>query len=420
MTVVLFLSFFILLSISVPIAISLGIASIISLSIFTEIPLLIIAQKAFNGVNSFSFMAIPFFLLAGNIMAESEISDRLVSLASLIVGRFTGGLAHVSTGASAFFGAISGSSPATTAAIGSVMIPQMEKKGYDKAYSGAVVAASGALGLIIPPSITMVVYGVMAGVSIGDLFISGIVPGILISLALMIVNYIIAKKQGIEKEKAVSAKEKSKIIKDSILPLLMPGIILGGIYSGVFTATESAAVACLYGIILGFFVYKKINLKVFSKIARNTAESAALVMFLMATAKAFGYILTYEQIPQQFTAMLLGITNNVTLILFMLLGMLLIIGTFLDNIAALVLIVPTLMNLVKTLGIDPIYFGVFMVISLAIGQFTPPVGLNLFIASDVAKIKFEEISKYVLPYILAYVIMVSLFIFFPFIITVFV
>lgn len=419
MVTILFIAFVILLLIGVPIAVSLGIASVLAIFFGSHMPLLLLPQKIFNGVNSFPFMAIPLFLLAGNIMAEAKISDRLVGLASLMVGRYPGGLAHVSTGASAFFGAISGSAPATTAAIGSIMIPSMKKRGYSGTFSAAVVAASGALGLIIPPSLTMVVYGVLSGASIGAMFLCGIVPGILISAVLIFTNYVIAKKNGYGAEPAVPRDQIAGIVRESILALMMPFIILGGIYAGVFTATESAAVACLYGLLIGFFVYRTLTLKTLMKILMNTAENAALIMFLMGTANLFGFIITAEQLPQTLAKMMIGMSSSQTVIMFVILAVLLILGTFLDNVAALVLFVPTMMGVVKALHIDPIFFGVFTIIALAVGQFTPPVGLNLFIASNIAEEKFEGVVTQVLPYLLVYIILLVLFILCPWMLTLF-
>lgn len=417
---ILFFGFFILLFLGVPIAISLGLSSVFTLVVGSSVPLLILPQKMFNGIDAFTFMAIPGFLLAGNIMAKTKISDKLVSLASLLVGRFPGGLAHISVGASAFFGAISGSSPATTAAIGSIMIPEMEKRGYDKSYSAAVVAASGALGLIIPPSLTMVIFGVMAGVSIGKLFLCGVFPGILISIGLMGLNYIIAIKAGSDKrERIISGKKAFLIFRDSLLAIIMPVIILGGIYGGIFTPTESAAIACLYGFVIGIFVYRNLNLETIINVLKSTAESTALIMFLMATANLFGYIITAEQLPQKFAALVFEISDNRVVIMFMMLGLFLVVGTFLDNIAALVLLVPTLTGIINQAGIDPIYFGVFTIIALAVGQVTPPVGLNLFIASNIANVKFELVAKKAIPYVLVYVLMLILFIFVPEILTLF-
>jgi C4-dicarboxylate transporter DctM subunit len=406
MVIILFASFFALLLLGVPIVISLGIASLASLYIGSDIPFLILPQKIFNGMNNFAFMAIPLFLLAGNIMAEAKISDKLVGLAAVLVGRFPGGLAHMATGASAFFGA-------TTAAIGSVLIPPMVKRGYSPSYSAAVVASSGALGLIIPPSLTMVIFGVMAGTSIGKMFLCGVVPGILIAVALMLVNYGIARRRNFACEPPISMREAWIVVKDSLIALVMPLIILGGIYSGAFTATESAAVACLYGLVVGFTVYRNLTVRSLVTILKTTAENAAVVMFLMGTANLFGFIITAEQVPQNFADFVLGITDNQHVVMLLVLAMLLVVGTFLDNVAALVLLVPTMMGIVNALNIDPIYFGVFTIIALAVGQFTPPVGLNLFIAANIAKQPVEPVAAQALPYIAVYIFMLLIFILFP-------
>ncbi|RJE78759.1 TRAP transporter large permease [Paracoccus sp. JM45] len=420
MTEILFVALFSLLLLGVPVAFSLGIASVVALYFASPIPLIIVPQKLFNGLNSFPFLAIPLFLLAGNIMAAAQISERLVKLAGLALGRYPGGLAQMSTGASAFFGAISGSAPATTSAIGSILIPSMVNRGYAPAFAGAVVASSGALGLIIPPSLTMVIYGTIADVSIGDLFIAGILPGICIALALGVVNYLLAIRHGLAGEPGNPDVKTSKVIAESSLALIMPAIILGGIYGGIFTPTESAAVACFYGLIVGMFVYRSITIKSLGPIFISTAISSAIVMYLMGTANAFSYIITAEQVPQAVAASILDFSSNPTLIMVMILALLLIAGTFLDNVAALVLLVPTLGALITAVGIDPIYFGVFTVIALAVGNFTPPVGLNLFIAARLSRSRMEDISKSALPYIGAYLVVLMLLILFPKVITLFV
>ena len=419
MVAVLFLAFFVMLIIGVPIVAALGVASIIAVVTGSSWPLLLLPQKLFNGINSFPFMAIPLFLLAGNIMAEAKISDKLVALANLMVGRYPGGLAQVSTGASAFFGAISGSAPATTAAIGSILIPSMKERGYRGDFSAAVVAASGALGLIIPPSLTMVVYGVLSGASIGALFLCGIVPGLLISLALCSINYWNARKMGLKAEAPVARELRTQIVKDSTLALFMPVIIMGGIYCCVFTATESAAVACLYGLVIGFFVYRTLTLKSLFTILKSTAENAALIMFLMGTANFFGFIITAERLPQTLAEMIIAYTDNKVLVMFIVLAMLLVLGTFLDNVTALILFVPTMMGVVNALQIDIIFFGMFTVIALAVGQFTPPVGLNLFIAANISQVKFEGVAIQIVPYLAAYAVMLVLFILCPWLLTVF-
>ncbi len=420
MVEILFPTLFLLLLLGVPVAFALGLASVAALYFGSGIPLVILPQKLFNGLNSFPFLAIPLFLLAGNIMAAAQISERLVKLAGLLLGRFPGGLAQMSTGASAFFGAISGSAPATTSAIGSILIPSMIKRGYPSSYAGAVVASSGALGLIIPPSLTMVVYGTIADVSIGSLFIAGILPGLAIALALGLVNYTMARKHKLAAEPVEDKEAKAKIISESVLALVMPVIILGGIYGGVFTPTESAAVACLYGLIVGLFVYRAMSLKSLVPIFVNTAVSSAVVMYLMGTANAFSFIITAEQLPQAVAGGILAFSDNPILIMMLIMLLLLVAGTFLDNVAALVLLVPTLGTLIGSVGIDPVYFGVFTVVALAVGNFTPPVGLNLFIAAGLSGSPIEKISKSALPYIAAYIAVLILLILFPAIVVLFV
>ena len=417
MLTILGLSLLLFLLIRVPVAIALGASSMLAVGLGSHVPLLVIAQKVFQGMNNFSFLAIPLFLLAGSLMSEAKISERLVALANLMLGKYPGGLANVATTSSAFFGSISGSAPATTAAVGSVMIPSMIKRGYRPQDAAATVAASGALGLIIPPSLTMVIYGVISGVSIGQLFINGILPGIMLTFALMSLNYFLAKRkqrknnspQEVELDKS-NAKE---IVRSSLLALLMPVIIVVGIYSGMFTATESAAVACLYGLILGVFVYRTLSWSGLINAFRSTVTNTAVIMFLMACANALAYVITAERVPQQFAMWIVSVTNDPIYVMLLMLGLLLIVGTFLDNVSALVLLVPTLMSIISAVNIDPLYFGVFAIIALAVGQFTPPVGLNLFIAANIAKQKVEPVSIAVLPYLYVYVAMLLLFIFVP-------
>jgi C4-dicarboxylate transporter DctM subunit len=405
--------FAVLLFIGVPIAVALGLACMFAVGITGVFPIQNLVQKMFNTSNSFSLMCIPFFILAGNIMASGGVSKRLVNLASAFFGRISGGLAIVSTVGCTFFGAVSGSAPATTAAIGGVMVKPMIEKGYDKYFTGAVVAASGIIGLIIPPSLTMVLYGVATNASIGDLFIAGIVPGVLICILLCVIEYFISKKRGYKGEEKISGREKLLAFKDAIWAIMMPVIILGGIYAGVFTPTEAAAVSVVYGLIVGLFIYKEIKYKDLFKLILDAAKSTALIMYLMITDDVLSYVLVSQQIPQLLAASILSITTNASVIMIMVIGILLVAGCFLNNSAAMVLLAPIFYPIVVPLGVDPIFFGILMVITLAIGHITPPVGLCLFIAADLGKLKFEELVKEVMPLVLALIIFTVIFSFFP-------
>lgn len=405
MGITLFAAFVLLIVLSVPISIALGLSSMIAVLIHTDLSLMVIVQKIFGGVNSFTLMAIPFFILAGNIMAAGGVSNRLVDFAGTIIGRVTGGLALVSTVACTFFGAISGSAPATTAAIGAVMVEPMEKKGYSKDFAAATVAASGTIGLLIPPSITMVLYGVIAGASIGKLFLAGIIPGLLMCAVLMGVEYMISKKRGYRGDKPSSFKESFESFKRSILALLMPLIILGGIYGGIFTPTEAAVVAVFYGLIIGLFAYKELTVRKALAILQNSAKSTAVILYLVATAHIFSYILASEQIPQQLASLMLSVSSNPLIIQLMIMVALLFAGTFLDNAVAIVLLTPIFYPIISQVGIDPIFFGVLMVFALSIGQITPPVGLCLFVACNISKVSIEKLSRAVVPFIVALVIL---------------
>jgi len=417
LTGTLFLLFGVLIVFSVPVSIALGLASIITISIFMDVPMMVVIQRVYQGADSFSLMAIPFFILAGNIMSSGGVSKRLVDVAEGFFGRMKGGLALVATGASVFFGAISGSAPATTAAIGSIMVPQMEDKGYDKEFAAATVASSGTIGLLIPPSITMILYGVVANVSIGKLFLGGIIPGILMAIALGIVEILIARKRNYVSNVPINMKEILRRVKKAVLALLMPVIILGGIYGGIFTPTEAAVVAVVYGFIIAIFVYRQLDFTGFKKVLLSSAKSAAVIMYLVATASIFSYILSSEKIPQKISAVILGISTEPLIALFLIAIMLLIVGTFLDNAVAMVLLTPVFAPAIAKLGIDPVFFGVFMVLALAIGQITPPVGLCLFVACDVAKVSIESLSRNVVFPLIALLVVLLIVMLFPFLVT---
>ena len=399
MGITLFAAFFALVVIGVPIALALGLSSMIALLIFSHVPVMILVQKSFASIDTFTLMAIPFFILAGNIMSSGGVSQRLVKLAGCGFGRYTGGLAHVATVACTFFGAISGSAPATTAAIGSVMVKPMVERGYDKQFVAACVAASGIVGLLIPPSITMVLYGVITGASIGQLFIGGVGPGLFFSACIMLVNYVLAKKNGYPREAAPLPGETFKAFKEALFALFMPLIILGGIYGGVFTPTEAAVVATAYGAIVGLFIYKELTFNKLVAVMLQTAKNSAIIMILVATAHCFSYLLASEQIPQALTDLMLSFSKDPTILLIMITISLLIVGTFLDNAVAVVLMTPIFFPVISSVGIDPVFFGVLTVVTLAIGQLTPPVGLCLFVACNLADVTIEELSISCLPYV---------------------
>jgi C4-dicarboxylate transporter DctM subunit len=402
-----------LLLLGVPIAVSLGLACMFAVSTTGAFPVQVLVHKMFNTSNSFALMSIPFFILAGNIMASGGVSKRLVNFAAAFLGHVSGGLALVATAACTFFGAVSGSAPATTAAIGGVMLKPMSERGYDKNFAGAVVAASGTLGLIIPPSLTMVLYGVATGVSIGDMFIAGIIPGVLMCLVLMAVEFFISQKRGYRGQEKATVKEKLASFRDSIWALLMPFIILGGIYGGIFTPTEAAAVSVIYGLFVGLFIYREIVFKQLPKLLLDSAKSTALIMYLMISADVLSYVLVSEQIPQKIAVSMLAISTNPNIILLIIIVILLVAGCFLNNSAAMVLLAPIFYPVIVNLGIDPLHFGLIMVIALAIGHNTPPVGLCLFIACDLGGLKFEELVKEVMPLVIALVAFVSVLSFFP-------
>jgi C4-dicarboxylate transporter DctM subunit len=413
----LLVSFFLLLFIGVPISFSLSISSFVAVAVTGTIPVINLVQKTFRAIDSFTLLAIPFFVFAGNVMARGGVSKRLTDIAATIVGRLPGGLAHVATLSSTFFGAISGSAPATTSAIGAVMVPEMEKHGYDKAFTAAVVAASGTIGLIIPPSNTMVMYGTLANASVGKMFIGGIVPGLIMTAVIIGISFVTSKKRGYQGTEKPTLQSVWNAFKNGIWALLMPVIILGGIYSGLFTPTEAAAVAVAYGIVVSAFVYRNLDWKGFLNVIYASASSTASILFLVANAHIFSYLLSSENIPQKLATFMMSLTTNPLIIKLLIMVVLLIAGCFLDNAVAIVLLTPIFVTVVQQLGIDICYFGVLMVFILAIGQVTPPVGLCLFVACDIGKVKIEAISREVMPYVLGLIGVALLLVFFPGLIT---
>lgn len=407
-------SFIVLALMGVPIAIVLGMSSLISLWFGSTLPLAIIAQRMFTAADSFPLLAIPLFMISGALMDNGGISRRLINLTNNLVGGITGGLAHVSILTCMFFAAISGSGPATVAAIGGIMIPYMVKAGYDAGFAAAIMALSGAIGIIIPPSIPMVTYGTMSNVSIGKLFTAGFGPGIVVGLSLMITAYFISKKKGYGgRAEPFSWGNLWKSFKEAFWAILMPFIILGGIYGGIFTPTEAAAVAVVYGFVVGLFIYKELKVKDIPKILLDAASTTAMIMLIIAAAQVFGWIMTSERIPDEIARGILGISNNKYVILMIINIMLLVVGTFMETNAALIILVPILLPIVTQLGVDPIHFGIIMIVNLAIGMSTPPLGVNLFVASGISNINLERIIKSIVPLLIANIIALLLITYIP-------
>ena len=407
--ITLFLIFFILLMLSVPIGYAIGIATLITLISFSNIPITMIAQNAVAGVDSFPLLAIPFFMLAGNLMSSGGIAKRLVDFFESIIGHITGGLGMVTVVVCMFFAAISGSAVATVSAVGAFMIPEMVKHGYSKSFSAALTAAAGTIGVIIPPSVPFVIYGVVSGSSITDLFTAGFLPGILMGVALIIICYIVSKKNGYKgTDKKISLKDILISFKKAFWAILSPVIILGGIYSGKFTPTEAAVISVVYSFVVGVFIYKELDFK-----GAYTAFKDAIVVngattFMVGLSTAFAALLTMEQIPAKIASFILSISNNSFIVLLLINIFLLLVGMFIDNIPATIILTPILLPIAISFGMSPITFGIMLTMNLAIGFCTPPYGIDLFVASAISKVGIDEISKQILKMIVSLIIVLLL------------
>lgn len=402
----------VLFVINVPIAWALGIASLLTLVLFANIPLEVVPQRMFTGTDSFTLIAIPFFLLAGELMEKAGISDRLIGLARAGVGHIRGGLGNVAVGSSMMFSAVSGSGIAATAAMGKINIPAMVRRGYDPGFAVSIQATAGAMGIIIPPSIVMILYSVISGDSVSDLFIGGIIPGAMMGAALMVTGYVLSRRRGYPTEARVPAAQLPLRILQAVPALLMPVIILAGILLGVVTATESAVVAVVYAVLVGV-VNRQLTWRGLADALHNTAQATAMIMLIVANASVFAWVVTSEGLPQMMARQLSGLASSPLLVLGVCGLILLVAGMFLDTSAALIILIPVMLPLVQQAGIDTVHFGVAAVVALAIGLATPPVGLNLFVAAGIADIDIVDASRLVLPFVLALIGVLALLFLFP-------
>ncbi len=404
----------VMMAIGVPIGISIAAGLISTALLFDTTTLTFIAQQLYTGLDSFALLAVPGFMLAGSFMEKGGLSKRLVNVAEKFVGHQTGGFCAVTVVACLFFGAISGSSPATVAAIGGIMIPYMVREGYSKEFATGLSAVSGSLGIIIPPSIPFVIYGIATNSNIGTLFIAGFGPGIMIGIALIVVSRFICKKRGyLGTERKSTGKEKLQAINEAKWALIMPLIILGGIYGGIFTPTEAAAVAIFYSLFVGFFVYKELKWKDVFSILDTTASFVGAVMLAFAPAAALGAVLSMLGVPGMVSDLLLSISSNIYVIMFIVMLVLIVAGMILDTISAIVLLAPILSGALIPMGIDPIHLGTVMIVALAIGFVTPPVAQNLFVASGMTGLPMHKIVKEAFPFIVTMLVCLVLITFFP-------
>ena len=398
----------ILLFLSVPIAISIGLSVVVGL-LYNGMPLLMAAQNCFTAVDSFALMGLPFYMLCGTLMVNGGTAQKLVDFAKSLVGWVTGSLGFITTLSCMFFGAISGSAPGTTAAIGSIMVPAMKNGGYKSELAAAIISCSGTIGVIIPPSIPFVIYGVASGASVADMFLAGIIPGIIIGLGLMVVCFFMARKERVPREETgFSLKRVFTSFWDAKWAILVPVIILGGIYSGIFTPTESAVVAVVYCVIVSVFVYHEFNLKDVYASLYDSVNVNGMTTFMVGFSMAFAAYLTMERIPDRIAEAILSLTDSKILLLLLINLLLLGVGCLIDNIPATIILAPILLPIVEQFGMDPITFGIMLTMNLAIGFVTPPYGIDLFVASAISKEPMSRMIKPTLRFILALLVVLML------------
>jgi C4-dicarboxylate transporter DctM subunit len=413
-SLILFGLFALLMVIGVPIGISLGIAAMAALGYGGVVDSSYLAQSLVTSIDSFPLMAVPFFILAGDLMGHGGISRRLLDVGEILFGRFTGGLGLVAVATCMFFAAISGSGPATVAAIGGILFPAMIKRGYDRNFSVGLVASAGCIGVVIPPSIPMVIYATSSGSSVSSLFLAGVIPGVLIGVVLMLVSWLIARKNGYHGTgRTYTAREVFDILWDAKWALLVPVIILGGIYGGVFTPTEAAAVAVAYGFFVGVFIYKDLKPADVYKVLAHSALTSATVMVIVGTATVFGRVLAIEGIPVKLANEIVALTSDPIMILLLINVLFLIVGCFMETLAAIIILTPILLPVVLKVGVDPVHFGILMIVNLAIGMVTPPMGINLFVGSRVGNAQLEGVIRGAMPFLLSMIVVLLVLTYVP-------
>ncbi|GAB2719973.1 TRAP transporter large permease [Halomonas garicola] len=410
---VLFSFFGVLLLLGAPIVVALGVASM-AVYVVNGQDISSLIELAFSAINSFPLMALPSFILAGALMGDAGIARRLIYIAEELAGPAAGGLGAATVIACMFFGAISGSGPATTAAVGMLVIPAMIERGYGKSYPAALTATAGGLGVVIPPSMPLIIYGVTANESISAMFMAGVIPGVLLGVGLVTANYIAAKRNGYQTEgHSYDVKRVAKALKDGIWSLMAPVVILGGIYSGLFTPTEAAVVSIFYALFVGIFIHKESSLRGLNEAFQSTTWLTGRVLIIMFTATAFGRILVEHQIPAMIAQGILYVTDSLWLIWVLVIGFLLIVGMFIEILATIMIVTPVLLPVMVELGVDPVHFGIVLVVSLGIGFSTPPLGENMFISSSIANVSIERISVRALPLVGSMVVIDLVLAFFP-------
>ncbi|OGB25014.1 MAG: C4-dicarboxylate ABC transporter permease [Burkholderiales bacterium RIFCSPLOWO2_02_FULL_57_36] len=410
---IIFVLLFVLMLTGMPISISLGLTVLTFLFTMTDVPVEAVALKLFTGIEKFEIMAIPFFILAGNFLTHGGVARRMINFATSMVGHWHGGLALGAVVACALFAAISGSSPATVVAIGAILMPAMVKQGYPKRFGAGVIATSGGLGILIPPSIVMVMYAVSTNSSIGRMFMAGVIPGLMLATMLLGITWYLAFKKGYPRMPRASWGERYKSFKKSAWGLLLIIIVMGGIYSGIFTPTEAAAMSAVYAFVIAVFVYKDLSLKQVPRVLRDSASMSAMLLYIITNAVLFSFLMTSEQIPQAMATWIMDQGFGIVAFLLVVNVLLLVAGSVMDPAAIVLIMAPILFPIAIALGIDPIHFGIIMVVNMEIGMVTPPVGLNLYVASGITKMGITELAVSVVPWLLTSLVFLMIITYIP-------